>query len=73
MRGDYAGRDRPEREERRRLRHLAESLNPGTQRRMSALGISQGWKCLEIGAAEGSMSTWMAEQVGPSGRACPIT
>jgi hypothetical protein len=26
-------------------------LDPKTKRRMQALGVSQGWNCLEIGAA----------------------
>jgi SAM-dependent methyltransferase len=66
--GDYLGPQRPLESERERLRHLAATLDPGTQRRMRTLGIRPGWRCLEIGAAEGSMTRWMAEQVGPSGR-----
>ena len=66
--GDYRGPQRPQGAERERLVHLAATLDPGTQRRMRALGIGPGWRCLEIGAAEGSMARWMAEQVGASGR-----
>lgn len=66
--GDYRGPSRPQESERERLRHLAATLDPGTQRRMRVLGIARGWRCLEIGAAEGSMTRWMAEQVGPEGR-----
>jgi len=66
--GDYRGPQRPQGAERERLIHLAATLDPGTQRRMRALGIGRGWRCLEIGAAEGSMTRWMAEQVGASGR-----
>lgn len=66
--GDYRGPQRPQGAERERLVHLAATLDPGTQRRMRALGIGRGWRCLEIGAAEGSMARWMAEQVGASGR-----
>ena len=66
--GDYRGPQRPQGAERERLVHLAATLDPGTQRRMRALGIGRGWRCLEIGAAEGSMTRWMAEQVGASGR-----
>lgn len=65
--GDYRGPTRPLAAERERLRHLAATLDPGTQRRMRALGIAPGWRCLEIGAAEGSMTRWMAERVGPGG------
>ena len=35
---------------------------------MRALGIGRGWRCLEIGAAEGSMVRWMAGEVGEEGR-----
>ena len=72
--GEYQGPRRPLEAERERLRLLAATLDPGTQRRMRALGIAAGWRCLEIGAAEGSMTRWMAEEVGASGRvvACDI-
>jgi SAM-dependent methyltransferase len=66
--GDYRGPSRPQAAERERLVHLAATLDPGTQRRMRALGIARGWRCLEVGAAEGSMTRWMAEQVGEEGR-----
>jgi len=66
--GEYQGPRRPLEAERERLRLLAATLDPGTQRRLRALGIGPGWRCLEIGAAEGSMTRWMAEQVGASGR-----
>ncbi len=66
--GDYRGPSRPPDAERDRLRHLAATLDPGTQRRMRALGIGRGWRCLEIGAAEGSMVRWMAGEVGEEGR-----
>lgn len=66
--GDYRGPSRPEQDERERLGHLAATLDAGTQRRMRALGIARGWRCLEVGAADGSMVRWMAGQVGAEGR-----
>jgi SAM-dependent methyltransferase len=66
--GDYRGPSRPQDAERERLAYLAATLDPGTQRRLRALGIARGWRCLEIGAAEGSMTRWMADQVGEPGR-----
>jgi len=65
--GEYGGKDRELEPERERLRYLSEALNPSTQRWMREIGIRPGWRCLEVGAAEGSMTRWMAEQVGPSG------
>ena len=68
MGGDYAGIGRPADVERRRLGHLAERLNPATQRWIRERGIGLGWHCLEVGAAEGSMSRWLADQVGADGQ-----
>jgi hypothetical protein len=34
---------------------------------LSALGLTEGWRCWEIGAGGGSVVRWMAEQVGESG------
>jgi SAM-dependent methyltransferase len=33
---------------------------------LSALGLTEGWRCWEIGAGGGSVLRWMAEQVGES-------
>ena len=65
--GDYGGLKRETEPERARLRLLAEGLNPETQRWLCEIGIGAGWRCLEVGAAEGSMSRWLAEQVGARG------
>jgi SAM-dependent methyltransferase len=35
---------------------------------LAALGIQQGWRCLEVGAGHGSIARWLAEQTGPQGR-----
>jgi SAM-dependent methyltransferase len=34
---------------------------------LTALGIQKGWRCLEVGAGQGSIARWLAEQVGPQG------
>ncbi|MGA8617190.1 MAG: class I SAM-dependent methyltransferase [Candidatus Sulfotelmatobacter sp.] len=39
-----------------------------TKRRMTALGISHGLRCLEVGAGGASVAAWLCEQVGPTGR-----
>jgi SAM-dependent methyltransferase len=65
--GDYGGLKRATGPERARLKLLAEGLDPETQRWLADIGIGRGWRCLEVGAAEGSMSRWLAEQVGPEG------
>jgi hypothetical protein len=40
---------------RRRLALLEQHLDPMTQRRPLALGVSHGWHCLEVGSGGGSM------------------
>jgi SAM-dependent methyltransferase len=34
---------------------------------LKAAGISQGWRCLEIGAGGGGITRWLADRVGPGG------
>ena len=57
-----------------RLRLLQRARDPGTVRRLEALGIAPGLRCLEIGAGAGSVARWMAEAVGSHGQvtACDI-
>ena len=52
----------------RRLALLEYFLDPKTKRRMQALGVSQGWNCLEIAAGGGSIARWLSEAVGNSGK-----
>ena len=59
----HAGAD-----ERRRLEFFAERLDPLTVRRIKALGLAPGARCLEVGGGRGSMARWLCEYVGPAGR-----
>ncbi|MFI5615082.1 methyltransferase domain-containing protein [Amycolatopsis sp. NPDC051903] len=52
---------------RRRLTGLEQTYDPTTRRRLGALGLAPGWKCLEVGAGAGSIARWLGEQVGPAG------
>jgi len=54
--------------ERERLDLLERLSDPLSQRHLAALGIGQGWRCLEVGAGHGSVARWLAERVGPRGR-----
>lgn len=36
--------------------------------RLETTGVTDGWRCLEIGAGRGSVARWLAQRVGSSGR-----
>jgi SAM-dependent methyltransferase len=55
-------------DESRRLQLFEERLDPLTRRRVERLGIGNGARCLEIGGGRGSVTRWLAELAGPSGR-----
>ena len=54
--------------ERVRLAMLAEARDPRTFAMLTQAGIAEGMHCLEAGAGAGTVSAWMAERVGSSGR-----
>ena len=51
-----------------RHQYLARILDPFTFTRLSTVGALTGGRCLEIGAGGGSVASWLAERVGPTGR-----
>ena len=53
--------------QRQRLAGLEAWFDPGTIRHLTALGITAGWRCLEVGGGGGSIARWLSQQVGPSG------
>ena len=50
-----------------RLRLMSDLLDPSSQFHLLRTGVATGWRCLEIGAGNGSLSRWLAKRVGPSG------
>jgi SAM-dependent methyltransferase len=50
-----------------RLALLEAARDPGTTRRLEALGVAPGWRCLEVGAGRGSIARWLADRAGPDG------
>ncbi|WP_433498388.1 AMP-binding protein [Sphaerimonospora sp. CA-214678] len=46
---------------------LARAYDPVTTARLDQAGVGPGWRCLEVGAGGGSVATWLAERVGPTG------
>ena len=55
-------------DESRRLQLLEQRLDPLTKRRIQRLGVTKGASCLEIGGGRGSITRWLSEVVGPTGR-----
>jgi SAM-dependent methyltransferase len=39
-----------------------------TTQRLASLGVSEGWRCLEVGFGAGSVARWLADQAGSTGR-----
>lgn len=35
---------------------------------LTAIGVAEGWRCLEVGAGAGSIARWLCQRVGPRGR-----
>jgi len=62
-----AGRDEQADFEGERLHYLQQALDPLTFRRFDQLGAKPGWRCLEVGAGEGSVAQWLARKVGLQG------
>lgn len=52
----------------RRFDALSALFDPSTFRHLETLGIGPGWRCWEVGAGGPSVPTWLARQVGDSGR-----
>ena len=50
-----------------RFSALAALFDAVTIRHLEALGITEGWKCFELGAGGGSIAEWLPKRVGPSG------
>jgi SAM-dependent methyltransferase/GNAT superfamily N-acetyltransferase len=55
-----------------RLALMSRLLDPMHRRHLESLGLRRGAQTLEVGCGNGSMSAWLAERVGPSGRAVAV-
>ncbi|GAA3298519.1 methyltransferase domain-containing protein [Dactylosporangium vinaceum] len=49
------------------VRLLAEILDAHTTDVLALQGVEAGWACLDLGAGGGTVATWLADQVSPSG------
>jgi SAM-dependent methyltransferase len=54
--------------ERERLDALSAVFDPGTLRVLEEVGVSAGWRCLEVGGGAGSVARWLSDRAGPDGR-----
>ncbi len=50
-----------------RLGLMSQMLDPHLFFRLSQVGVQEGWRCLEVGAGNGSVSRWLSETVGRTG------
>lgn len=53
--------------EQSRLKLLQEFHDPLTVRQLDAIGVGEGWRCLDAGAGGGSVTEMLAGRVGPKG------
>ncbi|MFZ0976038.1 MAG: hypothetical protein WAN22_27700 [Solirubrobacteraceae bacterium] len=53
--------------ERARLRLLEEYHDPLTVTQLDAIGVGEGWRCLDVGAGGGSVTRLLADRVGSTG------
>ncbi len=47
---------------------LSSLFDPATFRHIENLGITAGWRCWEVGSGGPTVPSWLARQVGPTGR-----
>ncbi len=55
-----------------RLALMSRLLDPMHRRHIESLGVGTGGRALEVGCGNGSISAWLAERVGPGGRAVAV-
>jgi SAM-dependent methyltransferase len=66
--GSYVYAGASDEVERLRLRGLDAWAAPLTLRQFDRVGISSGWRCLDVGAGDGTVARELARRVGRSGR-----
>ncbi len=54
-------------EERERLSLLEQGWDAVSIRALGAVGVAQGWRCLDVGAGGASIASWLCERVGTTG------
>jgi hypothetical protein len=46
---------------------MSRMLDPQMCFRLEQLSVAEGWRCLDVGAGNGSISHWLTDKVGPKG------
>jgi SAM-dependent methyltransferase len=64
----YFAADAEAADELARLQLLEAEQDPQTLRCLAAIGIGEGWRCLEVGAGAGSVVRWLSARAGDQGR-----
>jgi SAM-dependent methyltransferase len=59
--------DNTAREASARFDALGAMYDPGTIRHLEQVGVTTGWRCLEVGGGGGSIAAWLAVRVSPAG------
>jgi ubiquinone/menaquinone biosynthesis C-methylase UbiE len=59
--------DNSHRETPARFNALSGMFDRGTIRHLEDRGVSECWRCLEVGGGGGSITSWLANRVGPTG------
>lgn len=65
--GDYLLALAGDASERERLHRLQDYQDSATLRYLDAIGVADGWHCLDVGAGAGSIARWLSPRVGASG------
>ncbi|MFG2222957.1 methyltransferase domain-containing protein [Streptomyces sp. NPDC048644] len=58
--------------ERERLENISGLYDPGTTEICTRLGLTAGWRCLDVGAGTGGVVRMLAERVGPEGEVLAV-
>ena len=67
----YIATDEKDEVELNRLRILERIFDPSTKRHLEMIGVSEGWKCLEVGAGTGSVAQWLSRRIGQEEESWP--
>lgn len=69
---EYIFTDSQHSKEIERLQTIEQVFDPATQRRIQSTGMTEGWRCLEVGAGAGSITQWLAASIGESGKVVAV-